>query len=217
MKNSACPEAGGKNVAMMWIAPETDDLAPYLRSDSIVEAGSPAIAELAQRLRAATASTAEHDFIRAAFDWVRDQILHSFDARDPRVTLTATEVLTHRVGLCYAKSHLLAALLRSEGVPAGFCYQRLETETGHVVHGLVAVYSGGHWHRLDPRGNNERVTSSFDLEHEKLAYKTDPTLGEIDYPGVYAAPAAEVVSALGTGRDALAMPLPAGLVAPSVS
>ena len=62
-------------------------------------------------------------FTRAAFEWVRDSIGHSYDVSDPRITLSATEVLEHRVGLCYAKSHLLAALLRAEGIPTGLCYQ----------------------------------------------------------------------------------------------
>jgi len=39
------------------------------------------------------------------------------------VTCSASEVLREGTGICFAKSHLLAALLRAVGIPAGLCYQ----------------------------------------------------------------------------------------------
>lgn len=187
----------------------TMHLEPYLVSDSIVQASALEIIDLAHRLR--TSNPSDLAFMQAAFEWVRDHIDHSYDVADPRVTITATEVLAAGVGLCYAKSHLLAALLRSEGIPTGLCYQRLATEHGHVIHGLVAVYVEGYWRRLDPRGNNDRLSSSFDLENESLAYWPNPQLGEIDYPQVYALPASEVIIALAPRDNALAMALPSTL------
>ena len=187
----------------------TVPLEPYVASDSIVQATAPEIIDLAHRLR--TNSRNELSFMQAAFEWVRDRIDHSYDVADPRVTIAATEVLTEGVGLCYAKSHLLAALLRSEGIPTGLCYQRLATERGHVLHGLIAVHRDGHWRRLDPRGNNDRVSTSFDLKDEALAYRPNPTQGEIDYPQIYAQPAPEVVKALAAGSNALMMDLPSAL------
>jgi transglutaminase-like putative cysteine protease len=83
------------------------------------------------------------------------------DARDRRVTLLSSEVLRERVGLCYAKSHLLVALLRSEGIPAGLCYQRLRSGDGYVLPGLVAVHLRGAWHRQDPRGNKPGIDARF--------------------------------------------------------
>lgn len=188
------------------------NLEPYLVSDSIVQASASEIVGLARQLR--TNNPEDLAFLKAAFEWVRDRINHSFDVADPRVTFTATEVLVAGVGLCYAKSHLLAALLRSEGIPTGFCYQRLATERGHVIHGLVAVHVNGQWRRLDPRGNNERVSSSFELEEESLVYRPNPELGEVDYPMVFAHPVPEVVIAFGTGNNALAMRLPSVLNTP---
>lgn len=46
-------------------------------------------------------------------------IKHSWDVQDKRVTKTAAEVLEQGVGICWAKSNLLAALLRANGIPAG--------------------------------------------------------------------------------------------------
>lgn len=151
-------------------------------------------------------------FARAAFEWVRDNVAHSYDAADPRVTLTASEVLLERVGLCYAKAHLLAAILRGEGVPTGLCYQRLgDPETGYAVHGLVAVHLDGKWHRQDPRGNKPGVNAQFSLAGERLAFPVHESLGERNYPRLYVAPAAEVIEALTTTDDILTCPLPTDL------
>ena len=56
---------------------------------------------------------------------VRDEISHSGDFRVNQPTCAASEVLRHKAGWCFAKSHLLAALLRANSIPAGLCYQRL--------------------------------------------------------------------------------------------
>ena len=50
---------------------------------------------------------------KACFEWVRDKIHHSVDYQMNPVTCAASEVLEHKTGYCYAKSHLLAALLRA--------------------------------------------------------------------------------------------------------
>lgn len=143
-------------------APAAAVPADFRFADPIVDFSDPGVRELAARLDRAAAGP--EDFARAAFEWVRDEIAHSFDVRDPRVTLTAAEVLAARVGLCYAKSHLLAALLRSRGVPTALCYQRLAHGDGHVLHGLVAVHLGGAWHRQDPRGNTGGIDAQFRLD-----------------------------------------------------
>ncbi|MFT4188492.1 MAG: transglutaminase family protein [Aeromicrobium sp.] len=65
---------------------------------------------LTRELRGGAAS--DEEFARAAFEWVRDEVAHSFDAGDTRVMLTAAETLEHGVGLCHAASHLLVAVSR---------------------------------------------------------------------------------------------------------
>ena len=180
----------------------------YLGADEILQSSHPAIAALAQDLRRQNAN--DLDFARAAFEWVRDEVAHSYDVQDSRVTLTAAEVLEQRVGLCYAKSHLLVALLRNQGIPAGLCYQRLGSPAeGYFVHGLVAVYLEGDWHRLDPRGNKPGVDAQFLLGTERLAWPVDANRGERDYPVVYESAATEVVAALRATDDILTGVLPA--------
>ena len=67
----------------------------------------------------------EIELIEKTFIFVRDSIAHSVDCGGTAVTCRASEVLHVGQGLCYAKAHLLAALLRANGIAAGFCYQLL--------------------------------------------------------------------------------------------
>ena len=62
---------------------------------------------------------------RACFEWVRDEIQQCVDYGRDELTCAASEVLRAGTGFCYAKSHLLVALLRTNGLPAGLCSQRL--------------------------------------------------------------------------------------------
>ena len=129
----------------------------------------------------------------------RDQVRHSVDARVATVTCTASEVLRHRVGFCYAKSHLLAALLRARGIPAALCYQRLADDaagTTFFLHGLVAIHLKKYgWYRVDPRGDKPGVVSDFCPPREVLPYA--PRLaGEMDLPERYPDALACVVAAL---------------------
>lgn len=140
------------------------------------------------------------------FLFVRDEIRHSFDAQHEIITCAASEVLRHRTGLCYAKSHLAAALLRSLGVPTGLCYQRLilfdDPQDGYCLHGLIAVWLGERWIRLDARGNKPGIDAQFLLTEERLAFPVRAELGEIDYPGVYATANPNVVKSLRHAPDA---------------
>lgn len=190
---------------------ETGPVEEYLREDDVVAwTGSP-VADLARALRQDHPESV--GYARAAFDYVRDRVAHSVDAADPRVALTSVETLALRTGLCFAKSHLLTALLRAEGIPAGLCYQRLRADDGrYALHGLVAVHLGRTWHRLDPRGNRPDrpgegvgIGARFSLDAEFLAWAVRPELGEIDYPRVHPCPAPAVVNALRDATDALAL------------
>jgi len=175
----------------------------FLADHELIQTSDRGIRALAGELR--QRAVGDVAFAKAAFEWVRDEVGHSFDVSDPRVTLAADEVLEHRVGLCYAKSHLLAALLRTEGIPTGLCYQRLVHGDGHVLHGLVAIHLDGAWHRQDPRGNKAGLDAQFCLGTEKLAWSADESLGEIDYPYLFGSPVRCVVDTLRGATDILAL------------
>jgi transglutaminase-like putative cysteine protease len=98
----------------------------FLRSTEVIDWRHPAIVAQAQVLRADLVEAG--DIARRCFAWVRDEIKHSGDFGLTPVTCLASEVLREGSGYCYAKSHLLAALLRANGIPAGLCYQRLSLD-----------------------------------------------------------------------------------------
>ena len=107
-------------------------------------------------------------------------------------------------GICFAKSHLLAALLRCKSVPSGFCYQKiiLDDETAPVLvyHGLNGVYIKEYkkWIRLDARGNKNGVNAQFSVETKQLAFPIRPKMGEEDNLMVYPDPDIKIVEKLRT-------------------
>lgn len=153
----------------------------------------------------------EIQLVKAIYEFVRDDIKHSWDIQDCRITRSATEVLEQGVGICWAKANLLAALLRACGIPTGICYQRLtlgdSPESGFCIHALNAVYirSLNRWLRLDARGNKVGVDAQFDIDKEKLAFPVREEFGEVDYEIVYATPSEKLMNVLEENTDALYM------------
>ena len=172
-------------------------MTPYLVSTSIIDWKTPAVHALARRL--AAEAQGEEAIARRCFEFVRDEIRHSWDTRSGPVTLRASEVLAHRTGYCYAKSHLLAALLRANGIPTALCYQRLSLGDGgapYCLHGLNAVYLAAHgWYRIDARGNKPGVDARFAPPQEQLAFPIREN-AEHDVEGLFAEPLQTVVDAL---------------------
>ncbi|WP_039931891.1 transglutaminase domain-containing protein [Streptomyces viridochromogenes] len=178
----------------MQLIQETPDLSAYLAADEAIDHHHALVRETAARLAEGVADS--YEYARAAFEYVRDTIPHSQDSGDLRVTWRASDVLEQRTGICYAKAHALAALLRAEDIPTALCYQKLE-----VVHGLVAVRFNGAWHRQDPRGNKPGVDAQFSLDGERLAFTPDPASGESDSSRLHAAPHPAVLDVLKAARD----------------
>ena len=184
---------------------------PFLNSSDVIDWRHPAVQAKAEEL--AQGNSNPQDVTRRCFEWVRDAIQHSYDYKRNPVTCSASEVLAAGTGYCYAKSHLLAALLRARGIPAGLCYQRLsldETGSPYSLHGLNAVYLPQFgWYRIDSRGNKTGVDAQFCPPVEKLAFQlVYPE--EQDFPEILAEPLPIVVSALRTHKtwDALYKNLP---------
>ncbi len=182
---------------------------PYLRSTDVIDWDNPALFHLAQTL----GSGSQLEVAQRCFEWVRDEVRHSYDYKMNPVTCAASEVLAARTGYCYAKSHLLAALLRANAIPTGFCYQRLSLNDDGLefcLHGLNSIYLPEFgWYRVDARGNKPSVNAQFMPPIEQLAFK--PALeGEADFPEVWPDPMPEVVKALRLypTYDALAEHLP---------
>ncbi|MFT8889765.1 MAG: transglutaminase family protein [Ethanoligenens sp.] len=181
----------------------------YLKPSKYIDWKNPDVLKLAEFFF--EESQNEIGFIQGIYHYVRDEIKHSWDIQDKRVTARASQVLHAKVGICWAKSNLFAALMRANGIPAGICYQRLtlgETpDTGYCIHALNAVYlkTVGRWVRLDARGNKKGIDAEFSIEEERLAFAVRPEYGEIDYREIYADPAPITIKVLEESTDALYM------------
>lgn len=173
----------------------------FLAATEIIDWQHPAVLTLAKRLTADTIKATAKN----CFEWVRDEIRHSWDYQMNPVTCTASEVLSAGTGYCFAKSHLLAALLRANNIPAGLCYQRFSRDdngTSYNLHGLNAVFLPDHgWYRVDARGNKANVNAQFTPPLEQLAFplpSVPPIAGELDLPTIYSDPLPQVVRVLRT-------------------
>jgi len=169
-----------------------DDIRDYLKDSEIMDYSNSRIQEKALEL--SLGSKNQFETIKNIYEFVRDEIPHSLDIHGQKVTFKASEVLNNAQGICFAKSNLIAAMLRFLGVPTGFCYQRLTHEGGYILHGLNAVFLDNKWYRLDARGNREDVNAQFSVDGEKLAFPVSKE-GEIDYPGIYGKPVESVIAA----------------------
>lgn len=167
----------------------------FLDACDVIDHREPSVTELATSLIGQTVSST----IENCFRFVRDQISHSSDSKCGPATLSASSVLKHRTGYCYAKSHLLAAILRANQIPTALCYQRLTIDGPSgpfCLHGLNAVYLEDlGWYRIDARGNRPDIDARYCPPVEALAF---PILhdGEEDLPGLFDRPIAAVTTLL---------------------
>lgn len=179
----------------------SNEINQYLTVDEVIDYKNTAITQLADSLYQKT--NTELEFIKAAYEFVRDKISHSEDINEDMITCSATEVLKAGHGICFAKSHLLAALLRCKSIPAGFCYQKLNlndktTAPVFAYHGLNGVYIKEYkkWIRLDARGNENGINAQFSVETEQLAYFIRTEMGEEDNFVVYPHPDVKILEKL---------------------
>ena len=78
----------------------------YLEESEYIDWREPGILTKAKELAVPGDSLASGE---RAYHFVRDQIRHSWDAQDRRVTAKASEALREGVGICWTKANLLAA------------------------------------------------------------------------------------------------------------
>lgn len=184
----------------MQVTPSSNKMGDYLRLDDVIDYEKQSITQLADMLF--QKSTGEIEFIKAAYEFVRDNISHSADIKEDIITCSASQVMEVGHGICFAKSHLLAALLRCKSVPTGFCYQKLilddETAPVLIYHGLNGVYieEQKKWIRLDARGNKVGVNAQFSTDTEQLAFPVRPEKGEEDGFVIYPNPDKKILERL---------------------
>jgi transglutaminase-like putative cysteine protease len=129
---------------------------------------------------------------KIAYEYVRDEIPHSFDINSKIITARASDVLEHKTGICHAKANLLAALLRSQNIPTGFCFQHItlagDDSIGYCVHCYNAIYVENKWIKVDARGNTNSKNAQFSLDKPILAFPNRSQYDEYFWNGIYANP-----------------------------
>lgn len=169
----------------------------FLKSSEYIDSDHPAVMEKAEQL--SKGCETDEKITKNCFEFVRDHICHSGDKGEGPITCKASDVLTYGTGYCYAKSHLLAALLRANNIPAALCYQRLTIDNDmppFCLHGLNAVYLKKYgWYRIDARGNKPGVNAQFSPPEEQLAYSLNTT-GEGDITQRFDTPLSEIIASL---------------------
>lgn len=122
-----------------------------------------------------------YEKIETIYYFVRDEIDHTWDAKDSTITISASDVLEKKTGISYSKANLLAALMRANGIYTGFCYQRIKRFTYDnklALHALNAVFEPDvkKWIRLTP----EETITCFKLisrsTNEILDMRSDRSL-----------------------------------------
>lgn len=183
---------------------ESANIQDYLKRTEVIDYDDELIISKCRELE--NDITDEINQIKRIYEFVRDEISHSGDIDIQEVTCKASEVLRSGHGICCAKSHLLAAMLRYFAVPTGFCYQKLCSDNDadrKVLHGLNAVYlkSFNKWVRLDARGNKEGVDAQFSVDEEKIAWPVNKELGEEDNEIIYMEPNSIVIEVMKRSED----------------
>jgi transglutaminase-like putative cysteine protease len=175
----------------------------FLQEHEYIDFSSPTIRVKAEELFDGLSSDISK--ARIAYEFVRDEIPHTFDIQSDIITAKASDVLKHKTGICHAKANLLAALLRSQNIPVGFCFQRLtlgdDDSMGYSVHCYNAFYLDNRWIKVDARGNKPGVNAQFSLDEPMLAYPCRPEYDEFFWPGIYAAPHMETIQMLTNAKN----------------
>lgn len=96
----------------MQLVVQYDDLNKYLESNDIIDFGHSAhcdIVALSREIQGYSKNGIQ--YIKNAFKYVRDEILHSADIEGRTVTCKATEVLQAKEGICFAISETIPKIV----------------------------------------------------------------------------------------------------------
>lgn len=182
------------------LRPYSHVLSEYLQETEEINYTHQLVIQKSDQLERESENT--QDFISKAFLLVRNSIPHSADIEAKHVSITASDVLQNNEGMCYAKSLLLAALLRAKNILCGFCYQKLRldgsSDSKLIIHALNAVYveESGSWIALDARGTTDPGLSADLLQKGYYEFSPDISLGEVNFNTVFPNPDPATINAL---------------------
>ncbi|MDD3406874.1 MAG: transglutaminase family protein [Methanomicrobium sp.] len=175
----------------------------FLKEHPYVDFTEPGIKDKAEELFFELKSPVEK--AKRAYEFVRDEIPHSFDIDADVITAKASDVLAYKTGICHAKANLLAALLRSAGIPAGFCFEHLtlldDDSRGYCVHCFNAAYLDERWIFLDARGNTKGISAQFSQDNPVIAFPPRKEYDEYIWNGIYSKPQKLIMEMLDSAKN----------------
>lgn len=188
--------------------PDSTAIAHFLEESAVVDWQTPRVFEQARALAAPCEEDAER--VQRAFAFVRDEIATPDSDASP-VACSAGQVLRQGAALSFARSHLLAALLRAVGLPAGFLYQRVRSgdqQPRLVLYGLAAVRLEERWVPLDAGGDSPLEGSrriELDPAAPELSHPRGSEHGEVLLPTLFSKPSRRVLDLLQRTPDVAAV------------
>ena len=78
-----------------------DNIDEYLKEDNVIDYGNEIITQLADALY--EEADGEVEYIKKAYEFVRDNVSHSADINENVLTCSASQVLKAGHGICFAK------------------------------------------------------------------------------------------------------------------
>ncbi|NLP00398.1 MAG: transglutaminase domain-containing protein [Clostridiaceae bacterium] len=178
--------------------PDKSDISDYLESSDVLDFDHPLVSQTAQQLTYGLKDNLSK--AREIYEFTRDHIFHSVDIDATSVTKTASEVLDKGHGICFAKAHLLAALMRASGIPTGFCYQirYYEDLERLIAHGFNGVYIQelDKWVRIDACFQVDVDDWGFDPFKESTIKSVREEIGESDDFTIYHTPSKKILKVL---------------------
>jgi transglutaminase-like putative cysteine protease len=179
------------------------NLTEFLNENEYINYSSENIVSKAQKLFKGINNDIEK--AKIAFEYVRDEIPHSFDIKSKSITSRASDVLEYKTGICHAKSNLLAGLLRFQNIPTGFCFQHItlanDDSIGYCVHCFNAIYLQDKWIKVDARGNTKGRNAQFSLDKPILAFTNRNQYDEYFWNGIYASPHMDTMKMLDNAKN----------------
>jgi len=129
-------------------AQANQDTKSYLQAEPFCEADDPAIAELAEKLKASTTIKT----VKNIFQWVAANVRYTGYLKEPRGALYA---LKHKEGDCTEYMYLFVALCRANKIPArgigGYLAGSNPILKPDAYHNWAESYIDGAWRIIDPQ------------------------------------------------------------------
>lgn len=183
--------------------PETNNFDEYLKENEYVDFSAPNIQKLCKELF--TDKMTEREKLCSAFDYLRENVPHSFRVSTGHITTKASDTLKYKTGVCHAHSNLLCAVMRAEGIPAGLRFQRIvlceEPERQYCIHCFNAVYIIGQWQMCDLSSTDKNAPQKIKAGDAVCAFENNDASNEYFYDGIYSEPDLPTMKMLENAKD----------------